>query len=99
LEPKKNRSSGYLKFFDENKNYGFLVMDSDGSDIFVYSDDLIKTGIDKEYLRTAKFGNMIRYLFKIKKRFAFTCMEYYGKYNKSRKAVDLEYIKLPNIHC
>ena len=36
-------------------------MDSDGSDIFVYADDLIKTGIKKEYLRTAKFGNYIRY--------------------------------------
>ncbi|CAK70536.1 unnamed protein product (macronuclear) [Paramecium tetraurelia] len=86
-QPKKNRSTGYLKFFDENKNYGFIVMDSDGSDIFVYADDLVKTGIAKEYLRTAKFGNYIR--------FTFTCMEYYGKYNKSRKAVDLEYQK-PN---
>ncbi|CAD8201134.1 unnamed protein product (macronuclear) [Paramecium tetraurelia] len=84
-QPKKNRSAGFLKFFDENKNYGFIVMDSDGSDIFVYADDLTKTGISKEYLRTAKFGNCIR--------FTFTCMEYYGKYNKSRKAIDLEYQK------
>ncbi|CAD8066360.1 unnamed protein product [Paramecium primaurelia] len=84
-QPKKNRSAGFLKFFDENKNYGFIVMDSDGSDIFVYADDLAKTGISKEYLRTAKFGNCIR--------FTFTCMEYYGKYNKSRKAIDLEYQK------
>lgn len=39
-------------------------MDSDSSDIFVYADDLVKTGVQKEYLRTAKFGNMIRYPFK-----------------------------------
>jgi hypothetical protein len=25
---------GRLKFFDENKNYGFLIMENDGSDIF-----------------------------------------------------------------
>ncbi|CAD8091409.1 unnamed protein product [Paramecium primaurelia] len=86
-QPNKNRSTGYLKFFDENKNYGFIVMDQDGSDIFVYADDLAKTGISRDYLRTAKFGNYIR--------FNFTCMEYYGKYNKSRKAIDLEYQK-PN---
>lgn len=66
--PKKNRCSGYLKFFDENKNYGFLVMDSDGSDIFVYADDLIKTGVERDYLRTAKFGNVIRYLFNLNKK-------------------------------
>ncbi len=34
------RFTGRLKFFDEGKNYGFLVMDSDGSDIFVHFDDL-----------------------------------------------------------
>jgi cold shock CspA family protein len=28
------RFAGRLKFFDENKNYGFLVMENDGSDIF-----------------------------------------------------------------
>ncbi len=28
------RYTGRLKFFDENKNYGFIIMDADGSDIF-----------------------------------------------------------------
>lgn len=35
-------------------------MDIDCSDIFVYSDDLAKTGLPREYLRTAKQGNIIR---------------------------------------
>ena len=35
-------------------------MDSDGSDIFVHSDDLLKAGVSKEYLKTAKKGNIIR---------------------------------------
>ncbi len=41
--------------------------------------------ISKEFLNTAKLGNVIR--------FSFTCMEYIGKYNKSRKAMDLELIQ------
>lgn len=49
-----HRFTGRLKFFDESKNYGFIVMDLDCSDIFVYSDDLGKTGLPREYLRTAK---------------------------------------------
>lgn len=35
LEESKERFSGKLKFFDEQKNYGFIVMDMDKSDIFV----------------------------------------------------------------
>lgn len=56
-----NKFCGRLKFFDESKNYGFLVMDTDGSDIFVYANDLVKTGLPKDFLRTAKQGNLIRY--------------------------------------
>jgi hypothetical protein len=52
--PPTSRFTGRLKFFDESKNYGFIVMDVDGTDIFVYSDDLVKTGLPREYLRTAK---------------------------------------------
>lgn len=37
-------------------------MDHDNSDIFVYADDLAKTGLPREYLRSAKMGNVIRYL-------------------------------------
>lgn len=56
-------------------------MDDDGSDIFVHYDDLAKAGVEKDLLRTAKQGNLIR--------FSFNCMNYIGKYNKSKKAVDL----------
>jgi cold shock CspA family protein len=49
-EPVK-KYKGKLKFFDENKNYGFFVLDDDGSDIFVHFDDLSKAGITKERLR------------------------------------------------
>ena len=75
------KKTGRLKFFDEAKNYGFIIMDEDGSDIFVHFDDLAKAGVVKDLLRTAKQGNIIR--------FSFNCMNYIGKYNKSKKAVDL----------
>lgn len=45
---------GSLKFFDENKNYGFIVMDDDNRDIFVHYDDLQKAGITKEFLKSSK---------------------------------------------
>ncbi|CAD8095916.1 unnamed protein product [Paramecium sonneborni] len=74
--------TGRLKFFDEQKNYGFIVMDEDKSDIFVHLDDLQKAGVSKEVLKSAKQGSLIR--------FQFNCMVYVGKYKKSRKAVELK---------
>ena len=48
LEIKENeRYTGKLKFFDESKNYGFIIMDADNRDIFVHCDDLQKAGISK----------------------------------------------------
>jgi len=82
LDESNERYYGRLKFFDENKKYGFIVMEDDGSDIFVHYDDLCKAGITKELLRTARMGNMIRV--------NFGCMAYIGKYNKSRKAIDIQ---------
>lgn len=62
-------------------------MDDDGSDIFVHYDDLEKANIDKDFMRSTKHGNIIR--------FEFTCMAYIGKYNRSRKAVDLVLLTSP----
>jgi len=81
LDESKERYTGRLKFFDEAKNYGFIIMDDDGSDIFVHMDDLMKANIPKETLRTIKNGNMIR--------LSFCCMSYIGKYKKSRKAIEI----------
>ena len=82
LDESKERYFGRLKFFDENKKYGFIVMDDDGSDIFVHYDDLCKANITKDLLRTARMGNLIR--------LTFSCMAYIGKYNRSRKAIDIQ---------
>ena len=65
-------------------------MDNDQSDIFVHYDDLLKANITKEFLKSAKHGNMIR--------FSFSCMSYIGKYNKSRKAVEVQYLENNSIY-
>ena len=77
----EKRYTGRLKFFDDAKNYGFIIMDSDESDIFVHYDDLQKAGITKEVIKTVK-NDMYMQI-----RFSFKVMEYFGKYKKSRKAV------------
>ena len=87
LDEGKSRYSGKLKFFDETKNFGFIVMDDDGSDVFVHYDDLLKSGFDKEYLKAAKTGTVMR--------FSFSCMSYIGRYNKSRKAVEISLLEGP----
>jgi hypothetical protein len=79
------RYTGRLKFFDEEKNYGFLVLDIDGSDIFVHYDDLQQSGITKEFLSNTKQALFLR--------FSFTCLNYIGKYNESRKAVNIQLLQ------
>lgn len=89
LDEGKKRYTGKLKFFDETKNFGFMVMDDDGSDVFVHYDDLLKSGFDKEYLKCAKSGTVLK--------FSYSCMSYIGRYNKSRKAVDIVLIEGPSL--
>jgi hypothetical protein len=84
IDESQHRYTGRLKFFDEGKNYGFIVMDDDGSDIFVHYDDLHKANINKEFLKSTRFGNAIR--------LSFNCMEYIGKYNRSRKATEIQFL-------
>ena len=51
----------------------------------MHYDDLALAGMSKEFLKTAKQGNVIR--------FSFSCLDYVGKYDRSTKAVDLEFIE------
>ncbi|EAS04080.2 cold-shock protein, putative (macronuclear) [Tetrahymena thermophila SB210] len=85
VEMGQEKVTGSLKFFDEKKNFGFFVLDSDGSDIFVYYDDLEQAGITKKMLKESVEK-------KTKLYFKFNCMSYVGKYQNSKKAVDIELI-------
>lgn len=79
------RYTGKLKFFDELKGYGFIIMDNDGSDIFCHFDDFSKAGIDINMLRSAKMGCVLR--------LSYLCLNYIGRHNRSRKAVDLQLLE------
>ena len=63
LEQTNNRYTGKLKFFDETKGYGFIIMDNDSSDIFCHYDDFFKAGIDLDMLKKAKIGQDIKLSF------------------------------------
>ena len=51
------KKTGKIKFFDETKNFGFIIMDEDQSDIFVHQDDLILGEISLDMLKTLRKVN------------------------------------------
>lgn len=81
-DPAGKKQTGVLKFFNDGKGFGFLVSDADGKDIFFHYDDVKDIKLSKEFLKEAKN----KYITK----FAFELQVYYGKYNISSKAVNLE---------
>eukprot|EP00349_Pseudokeronopsis_sp_Brazil_P011481 CAMPEP_0202977618 /NCGR_PEP_ID=MMETSP1396-20130829/84356_1 /ASSEMBLY_ACC=CAM_ASM_000872 /TAXON_ID= /ORGANISM="Pseudokeronopsis sp., Strain Brazil" /LENGTH=157 /DNA_ID=CAMNT_0049716399 /DNA_START=1678 /DNA_END=2151 /DNA_ORIENTATION=+ len=81
--------TGRLKFFNEGQNYGFIVSDIDGKDLFFHYDDMKKTNLSKQFLKDAKNRFIVRFQFKV--------MAYYGKYNLSKKAVDIDLLKIEPI--
>lgn len=70
---------GSLKFFDADKNFGFIVEEESRVDIFMHFDDLQKAGIFKDILMIHK-----------PLRFQFGLMNYVGKYKESLKAIDIQ---------
>jgi hypothetical protein len=78
----KGKTTGILKFFNENKSFGFFVSDADGKDVFFHYEDVKDLKITKDFLREAKNKYIVK--------FAFNVQVYYGKYNYSTKAVDIE---------
>ena len=76
----EGKALGRLKFFNEAKEYGFIIMD-DESEIFVHKADLIKQSIDTRYLAYyKKYYDILM---------EFNVQEYQGKSKKHRKAVDV----------
>jgi hypothetical protein len=82
------RYTGSLKFFDENKGFGFIARDVDSGDIFLHSDDLLKANLDLKLAMEIKAGKTLR--------MSFCVLEYLGKYNRSKKAVDIKLIEYEN---
>lgn len=78
--------TGRLKFFNEAQSYGFILSDIDAKDIFFHFDDMKKTSLSRQFLKEAKNKYIVRFQFKV--------MGYFGKYTNSRKAVDIELLKI-----
>ena len=82
-------ATGRLKFFDEVQNYGFLVVDGVDMDLFVHYDDLKTTKLSRDILRQAKTNYFLQ--------FSFDIVKYTGKYNESKKAVNLKLTKIEKL--
>lgn len=81
LNESGDRVEGTLKFYNENKGFGFISIDRDGSEIFLHCDDLLKANIDiRPVLRKFNFEQI---------KFSFRILDYMGKYKKSRKVIDI----------
>ena len=86
-KPSKNEKiskkdyTGYLKFFLDDKDFGFLIMEPCGTEIFVHRQQLMQAGID---LSNPKKLPPIRFTFKI--------ATYSGRKGKSKKAVCLRFL-------
>ena len=78
--------TGTLKFFFENDNYGFLVGDQDGKDVFFHFDDMKDTNLTKEQLINSRETYLIR--------FAFNKLAYFGRYGLSMKAINIELVEI-----
>ena len=94
-EKKKKKSSGEsrvyrgsMKFFDEKNNFGFLSTTINGKleDVFVYRSEFDQAGIEMSTVRMAKHGTILT--------FEFNLAFYYGKYQRSKKALNLRLVEV-----
>ena len=74
---------GYLKFYDEEKKFGFIRTSEEVSDIFFHQDDIISpSGISCYQLKQIRENQSISWEFKV--------MNYFGKYKNSLKAIEIK---------
>ena len=79
--------NGYLKFFDFQKNFGFMNTLKDAREIFVFGKEFEKRSFSK-HLITSAIGNP-------KFVFRFKVLYYQGTYGESQKVVEMRLIKKP----
>lgn len=78
--------TGMLKFFNQQHQYGFIVLEKDGSDIFFHYDDVKHTQLSKEFMRHATENYDVK--------FSFQILDYTGKYESSKKAVNINLLSI-----
>lgn len=91
LENSQERVTGVLKYFDPFKDYGFIVIDKENKEIFFHFQDITANELqNKELLLSFKKGNIIRV--------SFLICTYIGKYNISKKAIDIQPLEINSIN-
>ena len=73
---------GMIKFFNDQKDYGFLIVENSLEEIFVHRQQLLQAGTN---MSTINFFPRVKYSFRI----AF----YTGKRGQAKKAVNLKICK------
>jgi len=81
LYEEKDLKNGKLKFYSEENDFGFIIMEN-GEEIFVHKDDLVKASIDTQKLVYFKK------FYDIQVKFRY--IQYQGKIKINRKAVDVQ---------
>ena len=89
LDESKSFFMGKIKYFDFNKEFGFIHIDNDAKEIFFHLHDVNDSRLSKEVLNLSKIGISIRVMFKV--------MNYIGKYDTSRKAIGIRIWEVPNV--
>ncbi len=79
------RVTGQLKFFSAEQNYGFLVADDDGKDVFFHFDDMKDTELTKDDLSAFKERAMYKFI--------FNKLMYLGRHGLSLKAININLIE------
>ena len=78
----KKIRSGYLKFFDEKNNFGFITLKSEPfGEVFIFGKEFVKANISDEMISIACNNPSILFRFRI--------MHYIGKHGESKKAVNI----------
>jgi hypothetical protein len=85
--------TGTLKFFYENELYGFFVGDADGRDLFFHFDDIKASNpnFTTDYLTIIARDPFVTL------RFAYSKLNYFGRYGLSMKAVNIVFIGM--VYC
>lgn len=65
IDLSQRRFTGVLKFYNENKGFGFVGCEQENVEIFLHGDDLLKANIEIKVLKKQAVNGLIRFSFSI----------------------------------
>ena len=80
----KKIKTGYLKFFDEKNQFGFMNLTTEPfGEVFVFGKEFVKSNIDPSLISVASNNPSVVFRFRV--------MYYMGKHGESKKAVNIRF--------